>query len=103
MTKFIFTKEKFIVLGETIAMILQKHTIDEAPPANKELLIVIDTGAADGYNLWTVGTWDERGWHCPFDEVGYTVVEWYELPPQKKIVEDYSYHQMRMEDFWNDK
>lgn len=37
------------------------------------------------------------------DEVGYTVIEWYELPPQKRIVEDYSYHQMRMEEFWNDK
>ena len=38
--------------------------------------------------------------------VGYTVVEWYKLPPQTKGEEnekDYSYHQMRMEEFWNDK
>ena len=103
MAKFIFTKEKVVAPGEKIGMILQKHTIDEVPPADKELLMVIDIGAANGYNLWTVGTWNENGWCCPFDEVGYTVVEWYELPPQKRIVEDYSYHQMRMEEFWNDK
>ena len=103
MAEFIFTKEKIVALEEKIGMILQKHTIDETPPADKELLMVIDIGAANGYNLWTVGTWDEHGWCCPFDEVGYTVVEWYELPPQERIVEDYSYHQMRMEEFWNDK
>ena len=45
----------------------------------------------------------KNGWRCLFDEAEYTVVEWYELPPQKKIVEDYSYHQMKMEEFWNDK
>ena len=86
MAEFIFIKEKFIVPGEKIGMILQKHTIDEVPPANKELLMVIDIRAANGYNLWTVGTWNENGWCCPFNEVGYTVVEWYELPPQKKII-----------------
>jgi hypothetical protein len=102
MAEFIFTKEKFIVPREKIEMILQKHTINEVPPTDKELLMIIDIGRMD-YNLWTVGTWDENGWCCPFDEVGYTVVEWYELPPQKRIVEDYSYHQMRMEEFWNDK
>ena len=75
--------------GETIAMILQKHTMDEVPSADKELLMSIDIGAADRYNLWTVGTYDEDGWYCPFDEVGYTVVEWYELPPKKRIVGDY--------------
>lgn len=53
--------------------------------------MVIDIGAANEYNLWTVGTWDERGWCCPFDEIGYTVVEWYELPPQKRIVGNYFY------------
>lgn len=58
-------------------MVLQKHTIDEVLPADKELLMVIDIGAANGYNLWTVGTWSEDGWYCPFDQVGYTVVEWY--------------------------
>ena len=75
--------------GEKIGMVLQKHTIDEASPADKKLLMSIDIGAADGYNLWTVGTYDENGWCCPFDEVGYTVVEWYELPPQKRMVGDY--------------
>lgn len=103
MIEFIFTKEKIVTPGEKIGMILQKHTINEVPPINKELLMVIDINAANGYNLWTVGTWNEEGWCCPFDEVGYNVVEWYELPPQKKMVEDYSYHQMRMEEFWNDK
>lgn len=70
-------------------MILQKHTRDEAPPADKELLMVIDIGAANGYNLWTVGVWlgEDGGWCCPFDAIGYTVVEWYELPPQKRIME----------------
>jgi len=101
-TKFIFTKEKIVTPGEKIGMILQKHTIDEVPPKNTELLMIIDIGRTD-YNLWTVGTWDENGWCCPFDTVGYTVIEWYKLPPQKRIVEDYSYHQMRMEEFWNDK
>ena len=92
------------MLGEKIRMILQKHTIDEVPPTDKQLLMCIDIGVADRYNLWwTVGTWDENGWCCPFDEAKYTVVEWYELPSQKKIVEDYSYHQMRMEEFWNNK
>ena len=103
MAEFIFTKEKIVVLGEEIGMILQKHTIDEVPPADKELLMVIDIGAADGYNLWTVGTWEENGWCCPFDEVGYMVVEWYELPPKKRIVGDYFYHQMGMEEFGNNK
>lgn len=41
----------------------------------------LNNEAANGHNLWTVGTWDERGWCCPFDKVRYTVVEWYELPP----------------------
>lgn len=44
MVEFIFTKEKTIAPGEKIGMILQKHTIDEVPPADKELLIVIDIG-----------------------------------------------------------
>lgn len=78
-------------------MELQKHTVNEIPPKDKELLMVIDIGAANGYNLWTVGTWGEHGWCCPFDHMGYNVIEWYELPPQRKIKEDYSYHQMKME------
>jgi len=67
-------------------MILQKHTIDEVPPTDKELLMVIDIRAANGYNLWTVGVWTGDSWVCPFDEIGYTVVEWYELSPQKRII-----------------
>lgn len=101
MAEFIFTKEKIVALGEKIGMILQKHTIDEVPPANKELLMVIDIGAANGYNLWTVGTWGENGWCCSFDEIGYTVVEWYELPPRERVIEDYSCHQKKMEEIWN--
>ena len=105
MAEFIFTKKKIVAPGEKIGMILQKHTIEEVPPKNTELLMIIDIGRID-YNLWTVGTWDENGWCCPFDAVGYTVVEWYKLPPQIKGEEnekDYSYHQMKMEEFWNDK
>lgn len=48
MAEFIFTKEKFIVPGEKIEMILQKHTINEVPPTDKELLMVIDIGAGIG-------------------------------------------------------
>ena len=69
-------------------MILQKHTKDETPPAYEELLMVIDIGAANGYNLWTVGVWDGDSWCCPFDSFEYTVVEWYELPPQKRMIID---------------
>lgn len=54
MAEFIFTKEKIVALGEKIGMILQKHTIDEVSPADKELLMVIDIGAANEYNLWTI-------------------------------------------------
>ena len=55
MAKFIFTKEKVVASGEKIGMILQKHTIDEVPPKNTELLMIIDIGRTD-YNIWTVGT-----------------------------------------------
>lgn len=64
---------------------LKRHTIDETPPAEKDLLMIIDINAEDRYCLWTVGTWSEKGWSCPFDEVGYDVLEWYELPPRKRI------------------
>lgn len=95
MVEFIFTKEKVVALREEVGMRLQKHTIDEIPPIDKELLMVIDIRAANGYNLWTVGTWDGNNWSCPFDEIGYTVIKWYILPPQKRerAVEDYSYYQ----------
>lgn len=107
MAEFIFTKEKIVALGEEIGMILQKHTIDETPPAYKELLMVIDIGAANGYYLWTVGSWDENGWCCPFDNVGYTVIEWYELPERRKSIEkdeDFNEFDLRqLEDFWKNK
>lgn len=105
MIEFIFTKEKIVTPGEKIGMILQKHTVNEVPPAGKELLMVIDVGATreEKRYLWTVGAWDGYEWSCSFDNVGYIVIEWYELPPHEKIIEDYSYHQMKMEEFWNDK
>ena len=99
MAKFIFTKEKIIVPGEKIGMILQKHTINEVPPAGKELLMLIDVGTGEKRYLWTVGAWDGYEWNCSFDNVGYIVIEWYELPPRKSAVEDYSY----MKDFWTGK
>ena len=99
MAKFIFTKEKIIVPGEKIGMILQKHTINEVPPAGKELLMLIDVGTGEKRYLWTVGAWDGDEWSCFFDNVGYIVIEWYELPPRKSAVEDYSY----MKDFWTGK
>ena len=39
MAKFVFTKEKIVAPGEKIGMILQKHTIDEVPPADINLMI----------------------------------------------------------------
>ena len=39
MAEFIFTKEKIVAPGEKIGMILQKHTIDEVPPADINLMI----------------------------------------------------------------
>ena len=108
MAEFIFTKEKIVASGEKRGMILQKHTINEVPPTDKELLMAIDIGAANGYNLWTVGMWTESGWTCEWDKVGYTVIEWYELPRRQRTVpvaneDNYSYKQMKLEDFWNDK
>ncbi len=109
MAEFIFTKEKFIAPGEEIGMILQKHTIDEVPPAYKELLMVIDTGAANGYYLWTVGTWDESGWCCPFNNIGYKVIEWYELPQRKNSSKEKEkntfneYDLRQLENFWKNK
>lgn len=82
-------------------MNLQKHTINEKPPADKVLLMVIDIDAVNNHYLWAVGVWFDDGWHCKYDDIGYTVIEWYELPDKYKInKEDFSYHQMRMEDFW---
>lgn len=36
--------------------------------------------------LWTVGCWDDRGWHCEYDKEGYSVVSWYRLPINKEKV-----------------
>ena len=115
MAEFIFTKEKFIAPGEEIGMILQKHTIDETPPSYKELLMLIncDHNENDCLNqcptnyLWTVGMWDETGWSCPFDNWGYEVIEWYELPERRKSIdkEDNSneYDLRELEEFWENK
>lgn len=85
-------------------MVLQKHTVNEVPLAGKELLMLIDVGAAEEKRyLWTVGAWDGYEWSCSFDNIGYIVIEWYELPPHEKIVENYFYHQIKMEQFWINK
>lgn len=72
-------------------LILKKHTVYEKPPANKQLLMLIDIGDK---KVWIVGDRDN-------EYKKHTVVEWYELPHKTKIAEDFSYHQMRMEEFWN--
>lgn len=82
-------------------MNLQKHTINEKPPADKDLLMVIDIDVVNNRYLWVVGVWYDDGWHCKYDDIGYTVIEWYELPAKYRINNDFSYHQMRMEDFWS--
>jgi hypothetical protein len=90
-------------------MKLIKHTIDEVPPTTKELLMVIDVGTANGYYLWTVGAWNESGWCCPFDNIGYKVIEWYELPQRKNFSKEkekntFNEHDLRqLEDFWKNK
>ena len=47
-------------------MILNEHTINETPPVEKPLLMLIEKN--DEY-LWTVGYWDNRGWHCEYDKI----------------------------------
>ena len=96
-------------------MKLIKHTIDEAPPPYKELLMLIncDHNENDFLNqcptnyLWTVGMWNEDGWGCSFDNWGYKVIEWYELPERRKSIdkEDNSneYDLRELEEFWENK
>ena len=64
--------------NQGVFMELQKHTVDDTPPTGTDLLMLIDIGAMV---VWTVGVWDEeKGWHCSYDDFGYFVIEWYELP-----------------------
>ena len=97
-------------------MKLIKHTIDETPPSYKELLILINCDHNEENDflnqcptnyLWTVGMWDETGWSCPFDNWGYEVIEWYELPERRKSIdkEDNSneYDLRELEEFWENK
>lgn len=88
-------------------MELIKNSIDNTPPLDAPLLMLVDLGGDEERYIWTVGVWDDTfGWSCRFDDEGYTVVEWYELPDRHKPASpqhSYSYQQMRMEDFWNDK
>lgn len=96
-------------------MKLIKHTIDEIPPSYKELLMLINC-EYDGNDylnkyptnyLWTVGMWNEDGWSCSFDNWGYKVIEWYELPERRKSIdkEDNSneYDLWELEKFWENK
>lgn len=80
-------------------MELIKHTINEVPLIDKEVLLLVDVN--DMY-FWDVGTWTENGWSCSWDKTNYTVVEWYELPNRDRVKEDYSYRQMRLEEFFNE-
>lgn len=64
-------------------MILNKHNLNETPPIGKPLLMEIEKN--DEY-LWTVGCWDDRGWHCEYDKEGYNVISWYRLPINKEKV-----------------
>lgn len=97
-------------------MKLIKHTIDEVPPPYKELLMLINCDHNEENNLlnqcptnylWTVGMWDETGWSCPFDNWGYEVIEWYELPERRKSIEedeDFNEYDLReLEEFWENK
>ena len=97
-------------------MKLIKHTIDEVPPPYKELLMLINCDHNEENNLlnqcptnylWTVGMWDETGWSCPFDNWGYEVIEWYELPERRKSIEedkDFNEYDLReLGEFWENK
>ena len=97
-------------------MKLIKHTIGEVPPPYKELLMLINCGHNEENNLlnqcptnylWTVGMWDETGWSCPFDDWGYEVIEWYELPERRKSIEedeDFNEYDLReLGEFWENK
>lgn len=82
---------------------LVKHTIDDIPPADQQLLMLVDVEGSE-HLIWQVGRWDPQwGWHCDFNEVGFTVVNWYQLPLSLKAKEEdkeNSQHMRRMEDFW---
>lgn len=58
-------------------MILNEHTVNETPPIEKPLLMMIEK---DDKYLWTVGYWDDCGWHCEYDKEGYDIAAWYKLP-----------------------
>jgi hypothetical protein len=51
--------------------------------------------------------WNEDGWSCSFDNWGYKVIEWYELPERRKSIdkEDNSneYDLRELEEFWENK
>lgn len=87
--------------SEGLLMEIKRHMAStETPQEEITALLLIEVS---GTYIWTVGSWTERGWDCSYNEIGYAVIEWYELPQRKKIKEDYSYRQMRLEEFWGDK
>lgn len=103
MVEFYGNKPEVIKIGERIKMlVLKKHDKYEEPPHNRELLILIDTGSR---YTWTIGLYDDFGFWSEYDYQGreYDVIEWYELPTREKVKEDYSYYQMKLEDFWKNK
>ena len=86
-------------------MNLEKHTIYEIPPHDKEILMLVDIEGESEEYLWVVGEFTDYGFWCSLDYLGqkYKIIEWYELPTREKIEEDYSYHQMELEEFWREK
>lgn len=49
------------------------------PPMNKKLKMIIHPFRTAEYST-TIGYYDEKGWHCPYDETtGYEVVGWKEI------------------------
>ena len=65
-------------------MNLIKHSLEETPSLEIPLLILINLNDKNK-NVWTVGKWTQQGWSCEFNNVGYDVIEWYELPPQRRL------------------
>lgn len=47
----------------------------ELPPTNESIKILILPADSTTF-CWTTGYWDGSGWKCPYDNIGYEVLEW---------------------------
>lgn len=66
-------------------MELIKNKVENPAPYDQPLLLLLDIENEPTY-VWTVGEWTCEGWITYDDWTAYTVIEWYELPPQKRMM-----------------